>query len=560
MPTLTTECTDACSNPCRDAPATRRAAPPSSHTIGRVEGFELILVLVVVVGAVVSVSRRIRVPWPVLLVVAGLALTRVPAFSHVDITPELVLTVFLPPLLFGAAWGTPAQDLKRYRRPILLLSVGLVLFTTVVVAFVADRIIPGIPLAAAFALGAIVAPPDAISAIAVLRPLAVPQRLTAILEGESLVNDATALTAYSVSVAAVTGTFVLTQAVGDFFWVLGVGILVGVTVAMVCGWIWARLFDPPVEVSLSLVIPYLAYLPAEYLHGSGVIAAVTAGLLLGYKSSRILSSDARVLGSSVWEFVTYILNGFAFLIIGLELPFLWGQLHDPALVGVPLTGLELAGMALAISLTVIVARIVWVFPGAYLPRLIPSIARNEPFPPIRNVVVVSWAGMRGAVSLAAALALPVAFPQRELLQFLAFCVIIATLVGQGLTLSPLIKALGIVPGDEMQRAEDTARRTAIEAALVELQRAREVWPQHLPLVDRLRETFEHRAEHIGVNGEALSESEQERLEHRAILGGILGAERRAVIEMRERGMIADQVLRKIERELDLEELRLSAEA
>ncbi len=193
------------------------------------EGFELILVLVVVVGAVVTVARRIHVPWPVLLVVAGLALTRVPAFSHVEITPELVLTVFLPPLLFGAAWERPVQDFKRYRRPILLLSIGLVVFTTAVVAFVGSAIIPGIPLAAAFALGAIVAPPDAISAVAVLRPLAVPQRLVAILEGESLINDATALTAFAVSVAAVTsGTFVLGQAVGDFVWVVAVGVVVGV--------------------------------------------------------------------------------------------------------------------------------------------------------------------------------------------------------------------------------------------------------------------------------------------------------------------------------------------
>ena len=385
-----------------------------------------------------------------------------------------------------------------------------------------------------------------------------PQRLTAILEGESLVNDATALTAYAVSVAAVTGTFVLAQAVGDFFWVLGVGILVGVVVAMVCGWIWARLFDPPVEVSLSLVIPYLAYLPAEYFHGSGVIAAVTAGLLLGYKSSRILSSDARVLGSSVWEFVTYILNGFAFLIIGLELPFLWEQLHDPSLVGVPL---DLAGGHGARHQ-----------PdghrGAHrlgLPGCLPATAHPEhrpqravPAHPERGGRVVgrdAWRRLARRGTRAAG-----AFPQRELLQFVAFCVIIATLVGQGLTLSPLIKALGIVPGDEMQRAEDTARRTAIDAALAELGARAVVWPQHLPLIDRLVETFEHRAEHIGGNGEALSESEQERLEHRAILGGILGAERRALIEMRERGMIADQVLRKIERELDLEELRLSAEA
>ncbi len=517
------------------------------------EGFELVLVLVVVVGAVVSVARRIHAPWPVLLVLAGLAMTLVPAFSHVAIEPELVLTIFLPPLLFGAAWETPVQDLKHYRRPIALLSVGLVLFTTAAVAVVGVNIIPGIPLAAAFALGAIVAPPDAISAIAILRPLAAPRRLLTILEGESLLNDATALTAYAVSVAAVTSVFVLSSAIADFVWVLGVGLAVGLAVGVVCGWIWQRLFDPPVEISLSLVIPYIAYLPAEQLHGSGVIAAVTAGLYLGYRQSRILRSDARVLGTSVWEFVTYILNGFAFLIIGLELPGLW-----QAVRGNPTD--ELLFQAAAVSLTVIIARFVWVFPGTYLPRILPSIGKVEPHPPVRNVVIVAWAGMRGAVSLAAALALPADFPQRDLLVFLAFCVILVTLVGQGLTLGPLIKLLKVVPGDEMQREEDIARRTAIEAALAELDRARSTWPDHGPLIDRLAETFEHRAEHIGANGDEVTEAEQERLEHRAILGGVLNAERRSVIEMRERGMIADQVLRKIERELDLEELRLSAEA
>ncbi|MEZ4595569.1 MAG: cation:proton antiporter [Chloroflexota bacterium] len=317
-----------------------------------VEAFELVLVLVVVIGLVVTLSRRIRAPWPVLLVITGLGLTLLPQFGHVDVSPDLVLSVFLPPLLFAAAWDTPVHDFRRYQRAIILLSVGLVLFTTVVVAYTADLLIAGLPLAAAFALGAIVAPPDAISAIAVLRPLAVPRRMLAILEGESLVNDATALTAFAVSVAAVTtGVFEPGQAVLDFLWVLVVGIVVGVMTAVVAGWIWSRLSDPPVEVSLSLVIPYLAYLPAEELHGSGVIAAVTAGLLLGYRQARILSSDARVRASSVWEWVTYTLNGFAFLIIGLELPTVVGAVrHRPPA--------ELLLWAAAICVAVIAARFV----------------------------------------------------------------------------------------------------------------------------------------------------------------------------------------------------------
>jgi CPA1 family monovalent cation:H+ antiporter len=517
-----------------------------------VEGFELILVLVVVIGIVVTVSRRIRAPWPVLLVITGLGLTLVPQLGHVDISPDLVLSVFLPPLLFGAAWYTPVQDFRRYRRAIVLLSVGLVLFTTFVVAYTADLLIAGLPLAAAFALGAIVAPPDAISAIAVLRPLAVPRRTLAILEGESLVNDATALTAFSVSVAAITtGVFEPGQAVLDFLWVLVVGVAVGVATAVVIGWIWSRLSDPPVEVSLSLVIPYLAYLSAEELHGSGVIAAVTAGLLLGYKQARILSSDARLLGTSVWEWVTYTLNGFAFLIIGLELPTVVDAVQDRSPD-------ELLLWAVAISAVVIAARFAWVGLGTYLPRLVPSIARDEPPIPVANFVVVSWAGMRGAVSLAAALALPFGFPERDLLIFLAFCVILVTLVGQGLTLAPLIRLLRLEADDDVVREEEEARRTSTQAALDELGRLRGAWPGHLPLIERLEGTFQHRLEHLSEDGEA-SDVEQERLEHREILGRVLKAERQAVAEMRERGQIDDGVLRAMERELDLEELRLSAE-
>jgi CPA1 family monovalent cation:H+ antiporter len=384
----------------------------------------------------------------------------------------------------------------------------------------------------------------------------VPRRLVSILEGESLVNDATALTAYGIAVsAAMTGLFAPSQAVLDFMWVVVVGLLVGIVVAVVCGWIWARLFDPPVEISLSLVIPYLAYLPAEQLHASGVIAVVSAGLYLGYRSSRILASDARVLGTSVWAFVTFILNGFAFLLIGLELPLVLDAVRTS---GVPT---EVAiGSLVAVCLAVVVARIVWVYPGAYLPRLVPSIARNEPRPTPATVFVVSWAGMRGAVSLAAALALPAGFPQRDLLILIAFSVIIVTLVGQGLTLAPIIRLLHITPGDEVQREEEVARRTAVEAALTELERLRGVWPSHLPLLERLAESFQHRLEHLGgIDGE-ITESEEERLEHREILASVIGAERESVITMRTRGQIDDGVLREMERELDLEELRLSAEA
>ncbi len=517
------------------------------------EGFELVLAMAVVCAVVVTISRRVNIAWPILLTICGLGLGLLPGLGHLELAPELVLVVFLPPLLFYAAWWTPVRDLRRYRRPILLLSVGLVLFTTLVVGVVGSIVIAGIPIAAAFALGAIVAPPDAIAATAVLRQLTVPRRVLVILEGESLVNDATALTAYRIAIVTVaSGSFVLTTAVADFAYVVLVGLLVGIVVAVAVGWLWARLFDPPVEVTLSLVIPYAAYLPAEQLHGSGVIAVVTAGLYLGFRSSRILAADARLLGAGVWEIVTFLLNGFAFLLIGLQMPVILGELGDrPA-------G-ELAFQAVVICLAVILARFAWVYSTAHLPRAIRRHGLAEPRPSRASAFIVAWTGMRGAVSLAAALALPLWFPERSLLIFLTFCVIIVTLVGQGLPLPWMLRRMGVSSTGGDAGEEAVARRATVDAALEEIDRLRERWPEHLPLLDRLQANFEHRAEHLAPETED-GTVDQERMEHQAILASINAVEREAVIELRDRGVIEDGVLRRIERELDLEALRLSSQA
>jgi CPA1 family monovalent cation:H+ antiporter len=544
------------------------AAEPTGE-VGVVVVFELVLFLLVAVAVLVTVARRVSVPYPVLLVlgglVLGLVLSLVPDAPTFPLDPELVLVVFLPPIIFAAAWQTPIRDFRANRRPILLLSVGLVLFSTVVVGFVGDATIPGLSLAAAMTLGAIVAPPDALAATTVLERLDVPRRLVTVLEGESLVNDATALTAYRVAGAAtLSGAFVLAQAIGDFAYVVVVGMLVGLVIGIIAGWLWRRLFDPPVEVTLSLVIPYAAYLPAEWLGGSGVIAVVAAGLYLGARSSRILASDARLLGSGVWQIVTFLVNGLAFILVGLQLPTVLRALSDrPAA--------ELVAQAAIICLTVIVARFVWVFPATYLPRwLVPSIRAVDPAPPPSYPLVVAWAGMRGAVSLAAALALPFAFPERDLILFLTFAVILVTLVGQGLTLGPLLMRLGLSDGGAEQREEAIARAGATAAALAELSRLREAWPDHLPLIENVEERYRHRQEHLPLgedrhgptNGSAgePSEADQERREHLAILGAVITAEREKVILMRDRGVISDGVLRRIERELDLEELRLEADA
>lgn len=536
------------------------AAASASESVLRPDilvALELLLAMAVVVVLVVTAARKLSLPYPILLVVAGVALG-VAGFPEIELEPELVLVVLLPPLLFAAAWQTPIRDFRANRRPILLLSVGLVVFTTLVVGFVTNAALPALPLAAAMALGAIVAPPDAIAATTVLRKLVVPRRVITVLEGESLVNDATALTAFRIAVAAVAAgvgaAFVPMDAVLQFGWALAGGMAVGVAVGLAISWLWARLFDPPVEMLLSLLIPYAAYLAAEQVHASGVIATVAAGLVVGRRSSRILASDARVLGAGVWEMLTFLFNGFAFLLLGLQLPLILSRLS-----GYPTE--QLVGLAVLVCGTVIVSRFVWVFPTTYLPRwLSASLRAKDPYPPVGAVVVVAWAGMRGAVSLAAALSLPLDFPERDLLLFLTFMVILATLVGQGLTLPLLLRRLHLPPDGSEEAERLAARQAANEAAQRAIARAVARWPEHRPLIDNLAERFRHQAEHLAEAADPASESDAERIEHLAIMRSLLEAQREAVIGLRDAGTINDEVLREVERELDLEELRLESEA
>jgi len=522
--------------------------------------FELALVLLVVIASLVTLARRLRVAYPILLVVGGIVIGLIPGIPEVRLEPDLVLVVFLPPLIFAAAWQTPVRDLRQNLGKVLALSIGLVLLTVVVVAFAAAAAIPGLGLAPAFVLGAVVSPSDALAATTVLDRLAVPRRIRAVLEEESLLNDATALTAYRAAVAvALSGTFVLADAAGTFFVAAFGGIAVGVVVAAVAGTLWSRLDDPPVEVAFSLVVPYAAYLPAEQLGASGVIAAVTAGLILGKRSSRILSSETRLIANSAWEILVFILNGFAFLLVGLELRDILAQPGRPAdqlLVG-----------AVAVCAAVVAAR----FLGVYLTLLAaPAWRRLRGRPAAIHApgvpFVVSWAGMRGAVSLAAALAVPLAMPDadRNLILLMTFAVIVVTLLGQGLTLPALVSRVRFPHSEDELEEEALARNAATDAALTKIGKLRGHWTDHLPLLDNLENTYRHRLGHLPTDdgdGRLVTdpEREQERMEHQAIANAIVSAQRETVIDLRDRGDIGDAVLRRIERELDLEEARIQAE-
>jgi CPA1 family monovalent cation:H+ antiporter len=511
-----------------------------------------ILAVLVVIAILYEVAQRIGVPFPTLLVLGGLGLAFVPGLPRLALEPELVLLVFLPPLLFSAAFAMPLRDLKANIAPIARLSFGLVIFTMVIVAAVAQAVIPGLGWPAAFALGAILAPTDALAATTVFRRLGAPRIVVTLIEGEALLNDATALVAYRAAVAVVVGgSFVLSEALAGFALAVVGGIAIGVVVGRVAAEILHRLDDPPVEVAISLVIPFAAYLPADQLGLSGVLAAVAAGLVIGRRLGTVLTPNSRVLWLSTWKMVGFILNGFVFVLIGSQLPDILAGLstRSPG---------QILGVVALVSGIVVVTRLVWVFAASLLPGSPRRVIAERDARLAKGLTfVVSWAGLRGAVSLAAALALPATFPERELILLVTFAVILVTLVGQGLTLPYFLGRAGW-DGNEPDGDEGTlARAAAYQAGLEEVQRARALWPTHQPLFDRLESGLKDRGQHLATDDpDETEERRQERVEHEEIQRGVIQAQRQAVIELRDRGEINDQTLRAIERELDLEELRM----
>jgi monovalent cation/hydrogen antiporter len=508
----------------------------------------------IVIAVLFEIARRAGLPYPALFVLGGLALGFVPGLPNITLEPELVLLVFLPPLLFAAAFETPLRDLRTNLWPIARLSIGLVILTAVIVAAVAQALVPGLGWPAAFALGAIVAPTDALAATSVFRRLGVPRIVTTLVEGESLFNDATALIAYRAAVVAtVTGTFVLAGTIGNFVVAALGGIALGWVVGRGMAEIVRWLDDPPVEVIVSLLLPYAAYLPAEQLGVSGVLAVVTAGLVIGRRLGTILSPSSRVLWLTSWKMVGFVLNGLIFVLIGLALPEI---LHG--LGGMPPA--QVLGLAILVSTAVIATRFVYVFLASLLPgspRRV--VARTDPALATRLTVLVGWSGLRGAVSLAAALALPTDFPERNLILLLTFAVILATLVGQGLTLPLIVRWVrwdGVDPeADEADLARTTMYRLGLDT--VQLERTR--WPDHQPILDRLESGLLDRMQHLATEDPDESEGRrQEHLEHQEIQLRIINAQRAAVIALRDAGEINDATLRQLERELDLEELRMEA--
>jgi monovalent cation/hydrogen antiporter len=513
----------------------------------------LLLALIVAVAGLSVLARMVSVPYPILLVVGGLVLGFVPGMPSVELPPELVLVAFLPPLLYWSGFFSSPRDLRADTRAISAAAVGLVLATTVAVAVAAHAVIDGMDWAVAFALGAIVSPTDPLAATAIGRRLGVPRRLITLLEGESLVNDATALVAYRVAVAAaVSGSFVVWQAGLRFV----VGAAGGVAVGLAVGWLVAelrrRLDDPVVEIVVSVATGYAAYLPAEQLGVSGVLAAVTAGLYLGWRAPELASASTRLLGFSFWEVLVYLANAILFILVGLQLRPILSSLGGTAVA-------VLVGEALVVSAVVVGVRLGWNFTLPYLVRLLD----RRPGQVMRRVgarerLVTGWSGMRGAVSLAAALALPQDFPMRNLILFLTFAVILATLVVQGLTLPALIRRLGVSGDGAEEKEEVRARLAAAQAALDRLDELSGAEWTRDDTVQRLQGLFEFRRRRLKARAGKIEDdgTEDRSQAYQRLVRELLEAQRQAIVRLRNQGVISNDVMHRIERELDLEDTRL----
>lgn len=519
------------------------------------EIFEVLLGLLAASVVLALLARRLHVPLAVALVLGGMALALVPGLPSVELDPQLALVLFLPPLLQTSAYRTDWPAFRSNLRPILLLAFGAVVFTALVVAVTAKLLLPDLPWAAAIALGAIVAPPDAVAAASVLKDFRLPKRILTVLEGESLLNDASSLVLYRFAVAATMAGTVSFGEASLAFVAGGVGgAVLGYAVGRAAMWIFAHLEDTLLDILVSFLAGFAAYIAAEHLHASGVLAAVACGLVLGQQQHAAFTAQTRLESGAVWSFVEFVLTALVFILIGLQLRDLVTRLEDHDLW-------QLASLGLAVSAALIVGRFVWIFPATWLPRaLSPSLRKRDPMPPWSHVTVLSWAGMRGVVSLAAALALPAEFPGRDIILFLAFCAILTTLVIQGTTLGPLIRRLGVSePEDETTNPAVTpeaiaARGTASAAAMKAVSEKLDD-PEHADVAEDLLRDLRvraKRAEEMRRDGDTGAQRVAARLGLR--LTAVEAARAKLLAEHRDE--LESEAMSALVAELDLEEQQI----
>jgi len=521
----------------------------------------VILLLLVLVAAFAAMARRFKVPYPIVLVLAGLAISFVPRMPRVPLNPNIVFVIFLPPLLYASAWTMSWREFRRNAVVIGLLAVGLVGFTVWGIAEFSDRFITALDWKAGFLLGAVVSTTDAIAATSIAKTLGLPRRIVDILEGESLLNDATGLLALEIGLAIMVRGEMPTVGGGvvRLVYLVVAGLVIGLLIGVVVGWLERFIDDGPVELVVSLVVPYAAYLAGERAHASGVLAVVACGLYMSRKSTQFFSASVRLQVNGAWEALVFMLNGLVFVLIGLQLPYVLAGIHGRYGTG------TLIFYGAVFSAVLISLRMVWVFPAvkiaSFVERRLMGHKDEVELRP-REVFVVGWTGMRGVLALAAAISVPEVlwngqpFEARNLIVFLAFCVILVTLVLQGLTLPALIRGLGLSGATGMEPEEKEARRIVLKAAIRHLEEGRKAGgPASAHLFDDMVHRYRHKLALVGGGTEEnVGEVDREAYSRlRTIAEGTLQAERRTLIGLRDRGRISDDVLRTMERELDLAE-------
>jgi len=513
-----------------------------------------LLGILVALGGLLVLAPVLRLPLPILLVAGGIGLGFVPGLPQVVLAPDIVLVAVLPPLLYSGAFFTSLRDLRTNRRPIAFLAFGLVAATMGTVAVVAHAWI-GLPWAVAFTLGAVVSPTDALAATEIAGRLGAPRRVVSLIEGESLVNDGTALVLYRAAVgAAIGGTFSLLDTSADIVVDVIGGIAIGLAVGWVVRQVRRRLDDPPIEVAIAVLSGYFAYLPATAIGVSGVLAAVTIGVYMGWHTPELTNERTRLTGDAFWEILVFLVNALVFGLVGLQLRSIVDLLS-----GTPMS--TLVGYSLLVSATVILTRIVLLPVFTYVPRwAFRSIREHDPYPPWQYPAVISWAGIRGAVSLVAALALPSDFPHRPLIVFITFGVIVATLMLQGLTLPWLIRVLDVSDDGGAEREEAKARIRTAEAALARLEELLEEGTVHPKTAERLRGSLGFRRDRFRARFDDGDDGaiEERSAAYQRVTRELLAAEHAALIMLRNEGVIDDNVMQRVQRDLDLEAARLDS--
>lgn len=525
----------------------------------------LVLSLLFAVFMLVMIGQKLKISYPIFLVIAGLLIGLIPGIPEISINPDIVFLIFLPPLLYEAAWNTSWHDFWKWRRPIGLLGFGLVIFTSSIVALVSSSMIPGFTLALGYLLGGIISPPDAVAAGSILKTVKVPKRVLTILEGESLVNDASSLIIFRTALLVITtGVFSFQQVAIDFVMVTVMGIVIGLAVAHVF-YVMHRFLPttPSIDTALTLMAPYMMYLAAEHFHYSGVMAVVTGGLFLSFRSHEILNHQSRIQAYGVWVTLTFVLNGVVFILIGLELPYIVKGLGNYTIA-------EAIQYGLVISLLTIVIRMAWVYPFTFIPRWISKkIRTTERNPGWKPPLLVGWAGMRGVVSLASALSIPLMisggahFPQRDLILFITFVVILATLVVQGLTLPFLIKWLKIEefePGVSHEEQEAGVQLELMKAALKKLEEHYTDQLTESKLLINLRKKLESDIALSGRKLDSMTCGEMEKHEvelYNQTLLVLIKEQRQTLFQLHRINAYEDEVIRKQEAQLDLDESKIT---